>query len=203
MKVVFDLAEEARKQFGIVENEDSEVTLSYEDGTLLDFGESLSVIPENTVIKITEDKDFVEGADKHLEIDDEDSEVIPSSDDGQLLDVRKPLSEIQKNILKKVTDDKEVSEGKESETVEILPQSLTTHELDNLRMKLNDMFSMTLPEGLTLKIFDVFDNKTFSYETTEYASKKELEEKRSKDSSGSFHAGFNTQTPEISFEGKS
>ena len=87
--------------------------------------------------------------------------------------------------------------------MEILPQSLTKHELDNLRMKLNDMFSTTLPEGLTLKIFDVFDNKTFSYETTEYASKKELEEKRSKDSSGSFHAGFNAKTPEISFKGKS
>ena len=200
MKVVFHLAEEAKKQFGIVENEDSEVTLRYEDGTLLDFGESLSVIPENTVIKITEDKDLVEDADKHLEIDDdEDSEVTPSSEDGQLLDVRKPSSEIQK----KVTDDKEVSEGKKSETVEILPQSLTTHELDNLRMKLNDMFSTTLPEGLTLKIFDVFDNKTFSYETTEYASKKELEEKRSKDSNGSFHAGFNAKTPEISFKGKS
>merc|ERR1712126_12306 len=63
------------------------------------------------------------------------------------------------------------------------------------------MFSTTLPEGLTLKIFDVFDNKTFSYEMTEYASKKELEEKRSKASNGSFHAGFNTQTPEKSFEG--
>ena len=53
----YDLAEEAKRQFGIEDKEDSNVFLRNEDGSIFAVGHPLTEIPENTVMKLIESED--------------------------------------------------------------------------------------------------------------------------------------------------